>query len=87
MGPVLYGPAFVNADLGLFKNFQMGESKKIQLRFNAYNFLNHPLWSFPNTTNLTLNFNALGQNTNNTFGEATQKQGHRIVQAAIKFYF
>lgn len=86
-GPVLYGPAFVNADLGLFKNFQMGESRKLQLRFNAYNFLNHPLWSFPNTTNLTLNFNALGQNTNDTFGEATQKQGHRIVQAAIKFYF
>ncbi len=86
-GPVLYGPAFFNADLGLFKNFQMGESKKLQLRFNAYNFLNHPLWSFPNNTDLTLNFNAAGVNQNNLFGVATQKQGHRIVQAAVKFYF
>ena len=86
-GPVVYGPAFFNADLGLFKNFQMGESKKLQLRFNAYNFLNHPLWSFPNNSNLTLNFNSAGQNQNSLFGVADQKQGHRIVQAAIKFYF
>ncbi len=87
VGPTLYGPAFFNADLGLFKNFQMGESKKLQLRFNAYNFLNHPLWSFPTNQNLTLNFNAQGVNQNTNFGTATQKQGHRIVQAAIKFYF
>jgi len=87
VGPTLYGPAFVNADLGLFKNFQMGESRKLQLRFNAYNFLNHPLWSFPTNQNLTLNFNAQGANQNTDFGTATQKQGHRIVQAAIKFYF
>lgn len=87
MGPVVYGPAFFNADLGLFKNFQMGESRKLQLRFNAYNFLNHPLWSFPSNSDLTLNFNAQGQNQNALFGIADQKQGHRIVQAAIKFYF
>ena len=51
----MYGPAFFNADLGLFKNFQFKESKKLQLRFNAYNFLNHPLWSF-NGSNLSLGF-------------------------------
>jgi hypothetical protein len=87
MGPVLYGPAFFNADLGLFKNFQLTESKKLQLRFNAYNFLNHPLWSFPTNSDLTLNFNAQGQNQNTLFGVADQKQGHRIIQCAIKFYF
>jgi hypothetical protein len=85
--PVAYGPAFFNADLGLFKNFQLSESKKIQLRFNGYNFLNHPLWSFPNNQNLTLNFNSAGVNQNQDFGVTTEKQGHRIIQAAIKFYF
>src|SRR5215472_6527538 len=53
--PAIYGPAFFNWDLGLFKNFQISESKKLQIRFNGYNFLNHPLWSF-NGTNLQVGF-------------------------------
>ena len=63
------------------------KSKKLQFRFNAYNFLNHPLWSF-NGSNLTLGFDPnTGKVNTPLFGTVTQKQGHRIVQAAIKFYF
>jgi hypothetical protein len=85
--PAIYGPAFFNADLGLFKNFQIKESMKFQLRFNAYNFLNHPLNSF-NGSNLTLGFdpNSLKVNTP-LFGTVTEKQGHRVIQVAAKFYF
>ena len=36
--PAIYGPAFFNSDLGLFKNFQIKESKKLQFRFNGYQF-------------------------------------------------
>ena len=86
-----YGPAFVNFDLGLFKNFQFTESKKLQIRLNGYNFLNHPLYSFPTNNNLTLNFASsgpeMGRNQNADFGIATEKQGHRIIQLAIKFFF
>jgi len=85
--PAVYGPAFFNADLGLFKNFQMGESKKLQLRLNAYNFLNHPLWSF-NGGNLNLGFDGTTGKVNTpNFGTVTEKQGHRVVQVALKFYF
>ena len=85
--PAIYGPAFFNSDLGLFKNFQFKESKKLQLRFNGYNFLNHPLWSF-NGSNLNLGFDPnTGKVNTPLFGTVTQKQGHRVVQAAIKFYF
>ncbi|MGA3201641.1 MAG: carboxypeptidase-like regulatory domain-containing protein [Bryobacteraceae bacterium] len=85
--PAIYGPAFFNTDLGLFKNFQIKEQMKIQLRFNAYNFLNHPLWSF-NGNNLTLGFDGTsGQVNTPDFGTVTQKQGHRVVQVAAKFYF
>jgi len=85
--PAIYGPAFFNTDLGLFKNFQLKEAKKIQLRFNGYNFLNHPLWSF-NGSNLTLGFDgATGKVNTPLFGSVTQKQGHRVIQMAVKFFF
>jgi hypothetical protein len=90
--PPLYGPWYMNFDLGLFKNFQFSESRKLQLRLNGYNFLNHPLYSFPQQlNNLTLNFADSGPNQglnqNPNFGIATVKQGHRIVQLALKFFF
>ena len=85
--PAIYGPGFFNWDMGLFKNFQITESKKLQIRFNGYNFLNHPLWSF-NGSNLNLGFDAATGNMNAPlFGYVTQKQGHRVIQTAIKFFF
>jgi hypothetical protein len=84
--PAIYGPAFFNSDLGMFKNFNITESKKLQFRFNAYNFLNHPLWSF-NGSNLSLGFDPSGAINTPLFGTTTNKQGHRVIQAAVKFYF
>ena len=88
--PALYGPAFFNSDLGLFKNFAIKESMKLQFRIEAYNFLNHPLWSF-NGNNLGLSFaqNNTGAFTNSspTFGTVTTKQGNRILEMVVKFYF
>jgi hypothetical protein len=86
--PPVYGPWFFNSDLGLFKNFQISESKKLQFRIDGYNFLNHPLWSFYNGENLQVGFNATTGAVNTPlFGLTTDKQGHRIVQLAVKFYF
>jgi hypothetical protein len=85
--PAIYGPWFFNSDLGLFKNFNFTEQKKLQFRINAYNFLNHPLWSF-NGSNLSLGFNPENGSVNTpTFGTVTTKQGARIVQLAVKFLF
>jgi hypothetical protein len=85
---VIYGPAFFNMDLGLFKNFPIREKMKLQFRANGYNFLNHPLWSFNGNANLTLGFNGtIGQINTPNFGLVTQKNGHRVVQLAVKFIF
>ena len=88
--PAIYGPAFFNADLGIFKNFVFKENMKLQFRIDAFNFLNHPLWSF-NGNNLSLGFteSSTGTFAVNTpdFGTVTQKQGNRIIQLAVKFYF
>ncbi len=87
--PEVFGPAFFNSDLGLFKNIQLSESKRIQFRFNAFNFLNHPLYSFRNDgQNTRLIFDpASGKINNPIFGTATEKQGRRIVMLTLKFYF
>jgi hypothetical protein len=90
--PVSYGPTYFNWDMSLFKNFKISESKSFQFRIQAYNWLNHPLYSFPSGSNLTLNFQqdpVTQQFTqvNSNFGTTTQKQGARILQLVVKFYF
>jgi hypothetical protein len=89
--PTLTGPGFFNTDLSLFKNFTLGasESKKLQFRFSGYNFLNHANPTFvSNDPALNLSFNQQGQliaNGGKTFGVASYKIGHRIMQMAVKF--
>jgi hypothetical protein len=88
--PYIKGPGFFNSDLSLFKNFAMGETKKIQFRVSAFNFLNHPLTSFNpagGDNNLTLSLNQSGKLANNNFGYALYQNGNRTVQFVFKFYF
>ncbi|HEY1984075.1 MAG TPA: carboxypeptidase-like regulatory domain-containing protein [Terracidiphilus sp.] len=90
--PVSYGPAYFDSDLALFKNFDISEHRKLQFRMQAYNFLNHPLYSFPSGSNLTLQFvqdPSTFQITqaNQNFGITNQKQGARTLEFAAKFYF
>ena len=90
--PAVYGPAYFDSDLSVFKNFTIREGMKLQLRAQAYNFLNHPLWSFSNSSNLTLQFvqdpasQAITQQNSN-FGVATTKQGQRVMEFGAKFFF
>jgi hypothetical protein len=91
--PSLIGPGFFNSDLSAFKNFVFGssENKKLTFRFSGYNFLNHPITTFNNGDNgLKLNFDntgALQTNGGQTFGYATFKTGHRIMQGEVRFSF
>ena len=90
--PVAYGPAFFDSDLSIFKNFAIKESMKLQIRAQAYNFLNHPLYSFPSGNNLTLQFqqdpvSQVITQANTNFGVANQKQGQRVIEFGAKFYF
>ena len=89
--PVSYGPAFFDSDLSVFKNFNISETRKLQFRVQAYNFLNHPLYSF-NGSHLTLQYqqDPVTQQfiqADSDFGRTPEKQGARIVEFAAKFYF
>jgi len=85
--PAFYGPAYFNADLGIFKNFRIKENRSLQFRAQAFNFLNHPLWSFDGS-NLALGFNGTtGALNTPLFGAVTIKRGRRVVQLAATFSF
>jgi hypothetical protein len=86
--PYMRGPSFFNADLSVFKSFRISESRRLQFRGSAFNFLNHPLRSFVNgDQNLQMAFNSAGQLTNPRFGFADSRVGRRIVQLGVRFEF
>jgi hypothetical protein len=93
--PYIHGPAFFNSDLSLYKNFTVKEHQKIQLRLEAFNFLNHPLPQFglQGNNDIKLNFNgpnntASATNTNAlTTGFVNFTTGRRVVEFAVKYNF
>jgi hypothetical protein len=97
--PYLHGPAFFNSDLTVVRNVPFKNGKNLQLRFAAFNFVNHPLTtfstSFPQMIQLNLsNLSANGYTANPAtatpapgFGVSTIKEGRRVVELAAKFTF
>jgi hypothetical protein len=84
--PVYFGdvrnPPLVNQDLGLRKNIPISEQTRIQLRFDAFNAFNHPLFSGPSTSASSTYFGYLsGSNL------LTQNNTPRVIQLAGKLYF
>jgi hypothetical protein len=96
--PYLKGPAYNSQDLTLSKGFAITESKRLQFRISANNFLNHPLKSLVDN-NLNLQFqtdNPASDNpklvpndfTKTNFGKYTEnKFGRRIITLGVKFTF
>ncbi len=90
--PYIKGPAYFNSDLSLYKNFKVTERQNVQLRFAAFNFLNHPLRQFnaDGTNNdLRLTFASGGTtNSNARFtGYPEYTVGNRLIELAVKYMF
>jgi hypothetical protein len=73
---ILRGPRFQSWDLALFKNMKASERVKAQLRWEIFNFPNHPNLNNPDTNPKS-----------STFGQVTQKTGNRAMQVALKLSF
>jgi len=95
--PYMHGPAYLDHDVTLLKNFSVRGGQNLQLRMAAFNVFNHPLVSFnqQNTNNLNLSFQqaTVGQAlTSNVlvypdFGVANIKVGNRLVEVEAKYSF
>lgn len=83
---LIYNPGEQQWDLALFKNFELGGTKKAQFRAEFFNFPNHPNWSSVQTG--TLNGDILiADPSNASFGRVTSKTGQRDIQLSIRFIF
>ena len=87
-GPFAYrGPKFLQTDCALNRSFPLHDSFALILRFEAFNLLNHPNFSTPESGGY------IGQSTalvSPTFGQVTattNNYGARIFQGAIKLTF
>jgi len=96
--PYIKGPAFFNSDLAIYKRFAFKEHQRVELRFSAFNFLNHPLPQFGSSgaNDLNLNFTQPGTgllsltNTNpDTNGQVRYDSNlvRRVVEFAAKYNF
>jgi hypothetical protein len=71
------GPGQANVDLSIFKTFTITEKYKGEFRAEALNFLNHPLFSNPNTNFSSSSFGVI----------TTQANLPRSIQLGIRFAF
>ncbi len=83
---VVRGPGLEVWDLTVLKNIPIGKSdqRRLQLRFEFYNLLNHTNFSGLDTT---ARFDAAGRQVSGTFGQYTSSLDGRRVVLGAKFYF
>jgi hypothetical protein len=77
----LRGPGLNNFDWALFKDTQITESTRIELRFEFYNLFNHTQFSTAGAGAMTTDINSPD------FGRVLAAQNPRLIQLAAKFYF
>lgn len=71
-----YNPGEQQWDLAIFKNFNLGGTRRLQLRGEAFNFINHPNLGGINSDPLSGNF-----------GRITSKGGQRDIQLSVRLQF
>jgi hypothetical protein len=80
----VFGTTFWSHDIALFKNIPLGGAKRLQLRAEFFNFVNHPNLGNPNGGG---NDNVNVDPTSADFGRVLSKTGERNVQLGVKFSF
>ena len=70
------GPGFASTDLSLFKHVELGGTRRIQIRIEAFNVFNQARFNQPSGAIGTANF-----------GRITTAQDGRVMQLGIKYLF
>lgn len=94
----VYGPAYWNTDLALYKTFHIKERHSLQFRISAFNFLNHPLPQFSGNGQVSLAYDVdyvthaitVNPSTPANVGFLDSKSGapsQRIMELSLKYSF
>jgi hypothetical protein len=85
---ILTGPGINNWDFSLFKNTNIGEHIRTQLRFETFNLFNHTQFSGVNTKiSASGPGAAVTAATINGVGQINSTRDPRTIQVALKLYF
>jgi Carboxypeptidase regulatory-like domain len=74
---IVRGPGMKRFDLSLSKQFHLSESRWFEVRAEAFNLTNTPIFQSPASQTIT----------SSLFGQIRSSQGERNVELAAKFYF
>jgi hypothetical protein len=74
---VVRGPGMKRFDYSLHKQFNMTEKRYVEVRAEAFNLFNTPIFNSPASQTIT----------SSLFGQITSSQGERNVEIAVKLYF
>ncbi|HEY1649855.1 MAG TPA: TonB-dependent receptor [Terracidiphilus sp.] len=80
----LFGPGSFSVDTSLVKQTQIRENLGLQLRFEAYNLLNHPFFGLPNAVIGSPSAGIISSTANNLITDAGD---NRNLEAAIRIVF
>ncbi len=72
----IHAPGLNNTNIALQKEFQFTETRRIQLRLEAYNVFNHAQFNLPGANIVS-----------STFGRVTGAAAGRLIQLGAKIYF
>jgi hypothetical protein len=85
---ILRGPGINQWDFSLFKNTNITERVRTQLRFEMFNIFNHTQFTNPNAgINVPNPGQAVSLSNVGTFGQFTNTRDPRNIQLALKLYF
>jgi outer membrane receptor protein involved in Fe transport len=85
----MLGPSYFTINTALVRSFPIRESLQLDLRFEVFNLLNHPIFNNPGAagqSTLTANGNQVAK-TNEGLITSTPQDTQRILQAAVKITF
>jgi hypothetical protein len=81
----IYNPGEQQWDIALFKNFNLGGTRRAQFRAEFFNFPNHPNWS--NVQTGALQGQGWADPGSANFGRVVTKTGQRDIQLSLRFLF
>ncbi len=78
-------PAYLDLDIGARKLFTIKGERKFELRMDAFNAPNHPIFAGPSTSVTSIYFGVLGGSTSSN--PALQSNTPRVIQFGGKLYY